>query len=137
MTIPLNKAEALAGSQINQTTVFIFGILIASFMAIAWFYRRVSQQQKILHEAENQLARSELEARAAATQIEAQRGTEQAFSELSTYMKAVDQHAIVSVADPNGRIIQVNDMLITVSGYSRDELIGQDHRILSSGTHDR
>jgi len=50
---------------------------------------------------------------------------------------AVDQAAIVSVADRTGSIVFVNDRLCETSGYSREELLGQDHRILNSGHHPR
>lgn len=48
---------------------------------------------------------------------------------------ALDQHAIVSMADLYGRITCVNDNFCRISGYSRDELLGQDHAILRSGLH--
>ena len=48
----------------------------------------------------------------------------------------LDHHAIVSIADINGEIIYVNDKFCDVSGYQREELIGQDHRLLKSGMHD-
>jgi diguanylate cyclase (GGDEF)-like protein/PAS domain S-box-containing protein len=137
VTIPLNKAQLLAGAQINQTTVFIFGILVASFAAMFWFHSRLSRQDRDLRDKKSLLARSELEARSTAALLRANEGVEQAFAELSSYMKAVDQHAIVSVAGRDGRIEQLNDKLVTVSGYSREELVGQNHRILASGAHDR
>jgi diguanylate cyclase (GGDEF)-like protein/PAS domain S-box-containing protein len=135
--IPLAKAEVLAGSQINQTTAFIFGILVASFATIFWFQGRHARQQTSLRSQELRLAQSELEARTANELLRAKQGVEQALAELSTYTRAIDQHAIVSVAGRDGRIIQVNEKLIHVSGYAESELIGQDHRILSSGLHDR
>lgn len=46
--------------------------------------------------------------------------------------QALDKHAIVSIADVEGRIIYANDRFCQVSGYSRDELIGQNHRLLKS-----
>lgn len=49
--------------------------------------------------------------------------------------QAFDQIGIVSATDTNGKIIYANDNFCKISGYSRKELIGQDHRILNSGFH--
>lgn len=51
------------------------------------------------------------------------------------YRRAVDAAAIFSETDLTGRITHVNDQFCAVSGYSRDELLGQNHRLLNSGTH--
>ena len=137
ITIPLDKAEQVAGVQVSETSTFVFGILTISFSGLFWFNWRLRRQQDSLHHAETQLARSELETLTANELLQAKQGVERAFSELSSYMQAIDQHAIVSVAGRDGRMVQVNDKLLEVSGFSREELLGQDHRVLSSGTHEK
>lgn len=54
---------------------------------------------------------------------------------LEQFRQAVDAHAIVSVTDTRGNILYVNDRFCAVSGYTRDELLGQNHRIVKSGVH--
>lgn len=56
-------------------------------------------------------------------------------TELASYMKAIDEHALVSVTDSGGRIIKANDKFCEISGYSREELVNQDHNIVNSGAH--
>ncbi len=52
-------------------------------------------------------------------------------------LNALDIHALVSIADITGRITHVNKQFCEVSGYSESELLGQDHRIVNSGHHDK
>ena len=48
-------------------------------------------------------------------------------------LSTLDMHAIVSVTDAHGMIIDVNDAFCRLSGYERHELIGENHRISCSG----
>lgn len=59
---------------------------------------------------------------------------QQALRESEQLMRAIGEFAIVSIADAEGRIVQVNVAFERISGYSRQELLGQNHRILLSGT---
>ena len=135
VTIPLDKAEVMAGNEITQATLFLFAILLASFLALIWCSWRLRRQDQNLRQAAQQLASSELQARSAQAQLTAQHGVEQEFSELQSYMRGIDQHALVSVTDRGGRILQVNDKFVQISGYAREALLGKDHRIVNSGTH--
>lgn len=56
-------------------------------------------------------------------------------TELNFLKFALDEHAIVSIADIKGNITYVNDKFRDISGYDRNELIGKNHRILKSDEH--
>ncbi len=62
---------------------------------------------------------------------------QQTLEELSAYKKALDEAAIVAITDQKGSIKHVNQNFSRISGYTTEELIGNDHRIINSGHHDK
>jgi len=57
--------------------------------------------------------------------------------QLSDLKRALDHAAIVAITDVSGRITYVNEKFSEISGYSSEELLGQDHRIINSGYHSK
>ncbi|MBC7481303.1 MAG: PAS domain S-box protein [Rhizobacter sp.] len=67
----------------------------------------------------------------------ARKQAEEALRANHALLVTVHLHSIVSVTDRAGRIVDANEGFCKISGYNRDELLGQTHRIVNSGVQTR
>ncbi len=92
-----------------------------------------TQEEQIRIALEESMAQEE-ELRQNAEELEAQQEEmKRTQIELTGQINALNNAGIVSEADLQGRIFNVNDTFLKITKYSRDQIIGQNHRLLKSG----
>jgi len=159
----IDRDEALAAAhRLGQITMAMF-LLTAVLVTVLAFYlaRRVTRPIIQLADSSMKVAAGELEHQVEVTanneigQLadafnhmlqmrrmheqalqQSTKQAQQALAELEEQKFALSQHAIVAITDVQGNITFVNDKCSEISGYSRDEMIGRNHRVLNSGYHD-
>ncbi|MBK1666017.1 histidine kinase [Rhodospirillum rubrum] len=69
--------------------------------------------------------------------VEGRQKLDAALRENEALLRTIDEQLLCSITDRNGNIISINDNFCKLMGYTKDELLGLDHRIMNSGLHDK
>lgn len=104
---------------VNDMMLNIIGFMVILWLLVLLFFNQLllTPLRKLNHNLQQELLEQE-------QQVIVSR------SLLNEYKKAVDASAIVSKTDEKGTITYINDAFCEVSHYSRDELIGNNHRVV-------
>ncbi|MFM2139240.1 MAG: hypothetical protein RJA57_1547 [Bacteroidota bacterium] len=60
----------------------------------------------------------------------------QAHRMTESVLRALETSELVVITDMNGKILKANHLFCAATGYEESEIIGQNHKLFSSGVHD-
>jgi PAS domain S-box-containing protein len=100
------------------------GLSLFAFSNVVVFGALIWITAKLLHHTDSKRQQMENELKMSAREV----------LDLKT---ALDEHAIVAITNPQGKITYVNDKFCNISKFSRKQLLGQDHRVINSGHHSK
>lgn len=130
--------------EMHKTNKLLWIIYLTPFiLGYIFVFFRTQQIHLQKSQAKEEKARDELEQTYIAQKETLNLLAEKTFAfretnaQLKSIRDALNRSVIVSVTNIKGEIIEVNSMFCKVSGYSEEELLGQDHRLVNSGHHPR
>lgn len=137
----LSRELDLLARQIFAISIIAMIMLICLIYFMIGFYLSFIESLKSLTKASEMIAQGEFDISVPVRTKDEMADVSHAFNEMSqkikqtfafleSYKKAIDKSNIVSITDIRGDIIYVNDPFCDITGYTRKELIGQNHRIL-------
>lgn len=122
----LVKGEEIQLQQLDRKDEI--GILSRSFQQMAQSMQ--AKEEELMAQNEELLAQQE-------TLEDQQNQLETSLLELNNLNNAVNKSAIVVITNKKGKIIYVNEKFCEISKYRKEEIIGQDHRVINSGYHSK
>ncbi|CAK0772685.1 two-component system, sensor histidine kinase and response regulator [Gammaproteobacteria bacterium] len=134
-SLELSSNELTAANQRLQSELASREHAIVRLRETAHSLREDTGFSKLSSESEDLDGLIELVAGLVQDRRESQQAVRDAQRALENQKFALDQHAIVSITDPQGNILYANDKFCEISGFSRQELEGTNHRIVNSGHH--
>ncbi len=119
------ESVSLANMAGGAVSSFLLTIMAAPLI-LSWVVQPFAESAK---RAENSLQHALEAAKAQSEELS------NALLQLSMHRQLLDHHALVKETDGEGRITYVNEALCRITGYTREELIGQPASILNSDLH--
>ncbi|WP_425421891.1 response regulator [Phaeodactylibacter xiamenensis] len=115
-------------------TLLVLSLCLVGFIATFIMYPllgQIASYTKKLRSLNDHLRNSNEELGKAQSELVVQ------VNAMKSINSALNLNALVSATDKNGKIIEVNSKFSEISGYSEAELLGNDHRMINSGYHDK